>query len=187
MKFNTDQKDDDLLKVLSEGTEAKSETDINQDDFKEQGPEIDESNFSARQLEPEIIQEEKQILSFEDQAKLYIAFMDNSGSLFLPPMYQKRMFRGELFNKYKDLKYKMAVHPEESILPEEKPVYEKMILYKELVEGVPFTKEEINIMQPPLAAFLKKHNMKSSAEILLMIAVGQVIVPRLMPLFMNFE
>ncbi len=181
--------ENDLFKILGEETEAKTEQET-QESFEPKN--IDQNNFSpepepAFSPSPEPEPEQEPILSFEEQAKLYIAFIDNTGQLFLPAMYRKKIFPGELLGKMEAIKAKVEATKNPDISPDEAPILKRLELYRNLVEGVPFTDSEIELLQPPLGAFLKKHKMTSGPEILLMIAAGQVIVPRLMPLFMKFD
>lgn len=176
--------DDEIFNLLGEETEAKFEI----DDTNFEAPPVNNDDFTEPALEPEAEPEpEKQILSYDEQAKLFVAFLDNSGSLFLPPLYQRKMFPGELANKLKALKFRLKAYPDIPVSADDKPVYEKYLLYKDLVQGVPFSKQEINLIVPPLSAFLEKHQMKSGPEVLLMFALGQVVVPRLMPMFVNLD
>ncbi len=176
--------DDDIFKLLGEETESKIENDETNFD----APPVNNADFSEPAWEPEPEPEpEKQILSYDEQAKLFVAFLDNSGSLFLPPLYNRKIFKGALQEKLAALKYKLKTFPDQPVSAEEKPVWEKYLLYKDLVQGVPFTKQEINLLHPPLSAFLEKYQMKSGPEILLMFALGQVVIPRLMPIFVKLD
>lgn len=188
--YNETQTDDDLIKLLAEETKPNTTN-------APQGPAPNPNDFEAMEpepepeLEPEPIQKPaveiiKTPPNYYDEAKLLIGFVDAMQVLILPIAYQNTIFSPQEREKIRQWK-KTGQPAPENRTEKEKELIARIADYKELVQDIDFSEDEIKALHDPLTRVMQKYNWRMNAEMALMGAVLAIMGPRLMPLTNRFE
>lgn len=121
----------------------------------------------------------------KESAKLFIEMLNGISTLFLPGIFKKKLTtpkQKEILEKLeasgKDDEFLQEYSEEE-----QRAALKKRDLIREAIRGVPFTEEEKTFLEDPLAKVIEKHGMKTSPEVMLVIALLTVAMPRVAVLF----
>lgn len=191
---NTEKVDIDLFERLSQATDIKFEPanpggdpgSVNDTDFVE----VNQNDFAP---EPEPILQEtpaepaiKQPFSYYlAEAKVWVDFMDSTSKMYLPNLYRKKYFTPDEYFEGKKLlerawdKTKPII---EELTPREIYLLEKMKALQEYEADLPFSLEAKEMITQPLAQVLSQNQANISPMTNLIIAIGIVCAPKVLPL-----
>lgn len=130
------------------------------------------------------------VINFREQAKLLIAFVDGFQVLSLPVAYQRSFFTKAELEDLKDLKRRLEEQRDKSetvLTVGDQELLSRYHDCQELIEKLPFTDKEVNMLTGPMAAVMEKYNFTPGPETLLMGALFTVMGPRLAPLLVNIN
>ena len=166
---------DALYEILGQTTEhrAPKQTPIEQAEIIEN---TTENTTESTTENKKNVKAKKTDAEYKSDAETIIFLIDGLGSLLFPNAYRKKMFN----SKEKEILRKFKIG-ELKILPEliKKKIDELEILKK----NIPFKEYEIELLRNPLTAVLKKHNINSSAEVILITSIFAIMLPRMSVMF----
>ena len=172
--------DDSLLQLLIQPTEDKTIIEANapQPDLNDFEPEI------KPEPTPEIETENKPLTraACKTSANGIVDLIDGTASLMLPSIYKKRLFgTKQKFNEAKALSRKSRNNIQ-TVDEVEQALIDKYHDYIDYVDDLPIDGDEKELISKPLADVLFKHQKTASPEMMLVIAVATVYLPKTLPL-----
>jgi len=203
-----------LVDILKQKTEPKTNhkvdlTDFaqqesgptpNNDDFEEKPPVEEEKVNTEENTQAEFTEKEPQLQKsskprvseeeYRNSAKMCIALVDGLQVISLPWLYQKSMFTKEELKNLKEInKRKKAAGSsgEETYTDADLVLLDKYSTFEELKENIPFTENEIELVENPLTQIFSKYNLQPGPEFALISAAFVVLAPRFLPLLTGLE
>lgn len=131
---------------------------------------------------------ESEPTDFLNEAGFWIAFVDNVNQLLLLPWaYRRTLFTADELRMVHACLEKRRPQNGVIIEPEwtdkEKELLSRFRDMQRLIDMIPLSEDEVNMLKQPLADVMKKYGITSGPEIKLLAAVGAVFSTRYMPLF----
>ncbi len=186
-------KDDDLIKILEQPTEIKNQLENapepNFQHFepeKEPEPEVKNNDFDFLNDRLKDDNNESKPLTLSEcklNADAIIDLVDGVACSTFPILYKKRLFGNSTnYQEAKDLAEKLKINKNVEITEDELKIIRKLEDYKEYRALLELQDDEKELIAKPLSQVLYKHQKQASPETLLMIAVGTVYLPKILPL-----
>jgi len=180
--------DDSLLNILETPTENKDSRDIspepNKNDFE---PEVkNEPVFINENIENNL--DENKILSLNEcklNADAIVDLVDGVAVSTFPMLYKKRLLgSNQNYLEAKELADKLRIDKNATITEDELKIIKKLENYNEYRSLIELQDDEKELIAKPLSQVLYKHQKQASPETMLMIAVGTVYLPKLLPIIL---
>ncbi len=148
---------------------------------------------AAPVIEPPVEKEDPIIpVNYRESAELAIGSIDSLNRLVFPWAYLRTEFsRSERDLLKKNVrKFKMIRGRRDSVIYENmedqlKDLYDRWIEVVQIIDEIPFSEEEQNMLVTPLEAVLRKYAKAPGPESALILAVGAIYTKRVTPLFAN--
>lgn len=131
-------------------------------------------------------------VNYRDSAEMVIGSIDSINRLVFPWAYLRTEFsRSERDLLKKNVrKFKMIRGRRDSVIYENmedqlKDLYDRWVEVVQIIDEIPFTEEEQNMLVTPLEAVLRKYAKAPGPESALILAIGAIYTRRVTPLFAN--
>lgn len=174
----------DLFDLLQEETEIKDfATDNSPEpistDFEEIEPENKPTSEAAAPIDNKPLSKSQCV----SNAKSIVDLVDGVACMALPVAYKKRIFGTKArFDLAKELVSKMKRNSNYEPTTEEIKLVDSLTDYTDYINIIELEEDEKALISKPLADVLYKHQKEASPELMLIIALGSVYLPKVLPL-----
>lgn len=176
--------DGDLFDILEESTEVKNTLidDSPKPDITDFAPVVVESETETKTEAPEPENKPLTRSQCNKNAESIVELVDGVGGMILPSVYKKQKFGTVAkFEEAKSL-WRSSRTPNFSPTPDEQILIDKYVDFIDYKDELPLTDPEKETIAKPLGEVLFKHQKEASPEVMLMIAVASVYMPKVIPL-----